>query len=544
MASNDEIKKLALTNGNVITVDEGNPRAQAVYIIGERIVKVGSDGEIGGLIDAATDVIDLEGRTVVPGFVDCHAHPMGYGQSLMNVNCCTPPKRSIEDIVESVREAAEEKGDGEWILGRGYDDFKLAEKRHPNRWDLDRAAPDNPVIITRLCGHISVANSLALENAGITKDTKDPEGGEIDRDPETGEPTGVLRGGARAPFRELIPPPDLEKLKKSIELAAEEFLARGVTSVSDAGVRDPLTVKAYQAAVRDGMPIRVNLMMSREILDHLSELGLETGFGDERLRIGAIKMVFDGSFSGRTAAMFEPFKDTPGNTGILYTSQEELNEGVLASHEAGFQVGVHAIGDRAISGVLDAYEVALERLPKADHRFRIEHCGINNPEIVSRIRSLGVIPVPQPIFLWGEGESYRAGLDVKRANWAYPVNTWMDEGITVALSSDCPATSGEELISPLLGIHVAVNRKTDAGNDIGPAQRIGIEEAIRAYTLNGAIATFEEETKGSIEPGKLADLVVLSEDPVEVAPGTIKDVGVEITIVGGRIAYNKRIQLS
>lgn len=544
MASNDEIKKLALTNGNVITVDEGNPRAQAVYIIGERIVKVGSDGEIGGLIDEATDVIDLEGRTVVPGFVDCHAHPMGYGQSLMNVNCCTPPMRSIEDIVESVREAAEEKGDGEWILGRGYDDFKLAEKRHPNRWDLDRAAPDNPVIITRLCGHISVANSLALENAGITKDTKDPEGGEIDRDPETGEPTGVLRGGARAPFRELIPPPDLEKLKKSIELAAEEFLARGVTSVSDAGVRDPLTVKAYQAAVRDGMPIRVNLMMSREILDHLSELGLETGFGDERLRIGAIKMVFDGSFSGRTAAMFEPFKDTPGNTGILYTSQEELNEGVLASHEAGFQVGVHAIGDRAISGVLDAYEAALERLPKADHRFRIEHCGINNPEIVSRIRSLGVIPVPQPIFLWGEGESYRAGLDVKRANWAYPVNTWMDEGITVALSSDCPATSGEELISPLLGIHVAVNRKTDAGNDIGPAQRIGVEEAIRAYTLNGAIATFEEETKGSIEPGKLADLVVLSEDPAEVAPGTIKDVGVEITIVGGRIAYNKRIQLS
>ncbi|MCW3979616.1 MAG: amidohydrolase [Candidatus Bathyarchaeota archaeon] len=544
MASNSEINKLALTNGNVITIDERNPRAQAVYIVGERIVKVGSDGEIGGLIDEATDVIDLEGRTVVPGFVDCHAHPMGFGQSLMNVNCCTPPMRSIEDIVESIREAVEEKGEGEWILGRGYDDFKLAEKRHPNRWDLDSAAPDNPVIITRLCGHISVVNSLALELVGITKDTKDLEGGEIDRDTETGEPTGVLRGGAIAPIRGIIPPPDLEKLKRGIELAAEEFLTRGVTSVSDAGVRDPLTVKAYQAVMRDGMPIRVNLMMSREVLDHLSELGVETGFGDERLRIGAIKMVFDGSFSGRTAAMFEPFKDTPGNTGILYTSQEELNEGVLASHEAGFQVGVHAIGDRAISGVLDAYEAALKRLPKADHRFRIEHCGINSPEIVLRIKSLGVIPVPQPIFLWGEGESYRAGLDGERADWAYPVKTWMDEGITVALSSDCPATSGEELISPLLGIHVAANRKTDAGNDIGPAQRIGVENAIRAYTLNGAIATFEEGIKGSIEPGKLADLVVLSEDPTEVTPGAIKDVGLEMTIVGGRIAYRKRIQLS
>lgn len=539
MSSNTELNKLALTNGNVITVDERNPRAQAVYIVGERIAKVGSDDEIGGLIDEATDVIDLDGRTVVPGFVDCHAHPMGYGQSLMNVNCCTPPMRSIEDIVEAVRKAVEEKGEGEWILGRGYDDFKVAEKRHPNRWDLDRAAPDNPVIITRLCGHISAVNSFALELAGITKDTKDTEGGEIDRDPETGEPTGVLRGGARAPIRGLIPPPDLEKLKRGIELAADEFLARGVTSVSDAGVRDPITMKAYQAAVRDGLPIRVNLMMSRDVLDHLSGLGLETGFGDERLRIGAVKMVFDGSFSGRTAAMFEPFKDTPGNTGILYTSQEELDEGVLASHEAGFQVGVHAIGDRAISGVLDAYEAALKRLPKQDHRLRIEHCGINSPEIVSRIRSLGVIPVPQPIFLWGEGESYRAGLDGERADWAYPVKTWMDEGITVALSSDCPATSGEELISPLLGIHVAVNRKTDAGNDIGPAQKIGVEKAIGAYTLNGAFATFEEDAKGSIEPGKLADLAVLSEDPTEVAPGKIKDVGVEMTIVGGRIAYRK-----
>jgi len=197
MASNSEINKLALTNGNVITIDERNPRAQAVYIVGERIVKVGSDGEIGGLIDEATDVIDLEGRTVVPGFVDCHAHPMGFGQSLMNVNCCTPPMRSIEDIVESIREAVEEKGEGEWILGRGYDDFKLAEKRHPNRWDLDSAAPDNPVIITRLCGHISVVNSLALELVGITKDTKDLEGGEIDRG--DGGAHGRAQGGRDSP---------------------------------------------------------------------------------------------------------------------------------------------------------------------------------------------------------------------------------------------------------------------------------------------------------------------------------------------------------
>jgi predicted amidohydrolase YtcJ len=531
------MRKLALTKGNVITVDRENPRAHSVFIVGYRIVKVGSDEEIRDLLDEETEVIDLEGRTLLPGFVDCHAHPMGFGQFLLSVDCRTPPARSIDDISANIREAAVEKESGEWVQGWGYDDFKLLEKRHPNRWDLDKAAPENPVIITRLCGHISVVNSLALQLAGITKDTEEIEGGEIDRDPETGESTGILRGGARAPFRRLIPPPTVEQLKKGIELAAEEFLARGVTSFSDAGVRDPRTVKAYNSALEDGMQIRVNLMMSRDNLEHLTELGLETGFGDDRLRIGAIKMVFDGSFSGRTAAMSEPFKDTPGNTGILYVSQEELNEGVLASHRAGFQVGVHAIGDRAISGVLDAYEAALKELPKSDHRLRIEHCGINSPEIIYRIKRLGVIPVPQPIFLWGEGESYRAGLDEERTNWAYPVKTWMDEGINVALSSDCPATSGEELISPLLGIHVAVNRKTDAGNDIGPAQKIGVEEAIRAYTLNGAIATLEESIKGSIEPGKLADLVVLSQDPTEVAPETIKDVGVEMTIVGGRIVY-------
>jgi hypothetical protein len=421
----------------------------------------------------------------------------------------------------------------------GYDDFKLTEKRHPNRWDLDKAAPKNPVLINRLCGHVSVANSLALKLAGISKDTKDPEGGEIDRDPETGEPIGILRGGARAPIRKIMPPASFDELKKGIKLAAKEFIARGVTSVSDAGVDDPTVVKAYKAAIDEGMPLRVNMMMSRDLLSDLKKLGLETSFGDDKLRIGAIKMVFDGSFSGRTAAMSKPFKDTLDNSGILYMSQKELNEGVEASHMAGFQVGVHAIGDRAILGVLDAYEEALKNHPKRDHRFRIEHCGINSNEIVARIKKLGVIPIPQPIFLFGEGESYRAGLEEEDLKWAYPVRAWLDAGINVALSSDCPATSGEELISPLLGIYVAVTRKTDAGHELGPEQSIGVEEALKAYTLGGAYATFEEDIKGSIEPGKLADLTVISKDPTSVDAERIKDLSVEMTIIGGSIVYTK-----
>lgn len=539
MARESGIKKLALTNGNILTIDDEDTVASAILIAGDRIFSVGSDDEILRQATDGVEVIDLDGKTVVPGFVDCHAHPMGFGESLLAVNCRTPPMRSIGNIVEGVRRAAEEKSEGEWIFGRGYDDFKLEEKRNPNRWDLDMAAPNNPVLIMRLCGHVIVANSLALKLAGISKDTKDPEGGEIDRDPETGEPTGVLRGGAMVPLGEIIPPTSFENLKRGIKLSSDEFLARGVTSVSDAGVGSPLNVKAYMAAKEEGMPLRVNMMMSRGLLEHLKNLGLETGFGGEGLRIGAIKMVFDGSFSGRTAAMTKPFVDTPENSGILYMTQEELDEGVRVSHEAGFHVGVHAIGDRAISGVLDAYEKTLAEKPNHDHRFRIEHCGINSPEIVARIKKMGVIPVPQPIFLYGEGESYRAGLEPGNLKWAYPFKAWLDAGITVAMSSDCPATSGEELISPLLGIYVAVNRKTDAGQELGPEQRVTVEEALRAYTMGGAYATFEEEDKGSIEPGKLADLAVLSRDPTQVDTEEIKDIEVEMTIVGGRVEYMK-----
>ena len=541
MTSKASLKGLALYNGKIVTIDEKRPRAEAVYILGDRIVKVGSDAEIKPLIDDETETIDLDGRAVVPGFIDCHAHPMSYGQQLLNVDCRTPPNHSIEELLERIREAAERSEEGEWIRGAGFDDFKLSEKRNPNRWDLDRAAPHNPVIITRMCGHVSVVNSLALELARITKDTKDPEGGEIYRDPETGEPTGVLRGGARAPLRELIPPPSLQRLKDGIKLSSAKFIAKGVTSVSDAGVGNPLVVKAYRAAMDEGMYLRVNMMPSMSTLEHLTALGLGTGFGGPELRFGAIKMVFDGSFTGRTAAMEEPFRDTPGNRGILYMGQEELEANVLQAHEAGYQVGVHAIGDRAISGVLDAYEKALKKAPREDHRLRIEHCGINSPEIVSRIKELGVIPVPQPIFLWGEGESYLVGLEREMTEWAYPVKTWMEAGITVALSSDCPATSGSELVSPLLGIHVAVNRRTDAGNEVGPSQRVCVEDAIRGYTLNGAVATFEEGEKGSIEPGKLADLVVLAEDPMSVDPGSIKDVEVDMTIIGGRVAFSRTI---
>ncbi len=540
MSTDRRMRNTAFICGNIITMDCKKPRAEAILVVGDRISVVGSNSEIEAFIDGGTEVIDLGGRTLVPGFIDCHAHPMFYGESLMAVDCRTPPVSSIKELVSAIHMKAEEEPKGEWIIGTGYDDFKLAERRHPNRWDLDDAAPDNPVVIMRLCGHVSVMNSLALQMAGITKDSADPEGGHIDKDQETGEPTGVLRGNAMTPIYVLIPPSDMEKLRRAFRLAAEQFLARGVTSVSDADVDSSLVVKAYQAATReDGVPLRVNLMMSVSMLDDLSRLGVQTGFGDDKLRIGAIKIVADGSSSGRTAAVSEPYEDDPGNTGIMYISREELDEKILASHKAGFQVGVHAIGDKAISVVLDSYEKALKELPRADHRLRIEHCGICTPTIIERIKRICVIPVPQPIFLYGEGESYRAGLGEERVKWAYPLRSYLENGIVTPMSSDCPATSGTELISPLLGIYVAVTRKTDSGRELGPEQRILVEDALRCYTLNSAYAAFEDDVKGSIEPGKLADFAVLSEDPTRIAEEKIKDTYVEMTIVGGKVVYTR-----
>ncbi len=533
-------KKLAFINGNVITMDETNPKAQAVLVIDDKIFKVGSDEEIKKLIDEDTDVIDLEGQTLVPGFVDCHAHPLNFGLALMSVDCKTPSANSIKEIVEKIQVVAEEKLDGAWIIGRGYDDFKLSEKRHPNRWDLDEAAPNNPVIITRFCEHISVVNSLALELAGISEDTEDPEGGQIDRDPKTSEPTGILRWGAKELVLRIIPPPSVEQLRKAIILASEQFLAKGVTSVSEAGEINASAMKAYQIAIwEDSMPLRINLMMPISMLGFLRKLGFSSGFGDDRLRIGPIKIIADGSTSGRTAALSEPYEDSPENIGMMYLSQNELNNIVLTAHSAGFQVGVHAIGDRAISAVIDAIELALEQLPKTDHRHRIEHCGINSSTIITRLKKLGIIPVPQPIFLYGEGESYRAGLGEDRVKWAYPLKSYIESGITTPMSSDCPCTSGCELISPLLGIYVAVTRMTDAGREIGAEQKIEVKDALKAYTLNSAYVTFEEGVKGSIEPGKLADFVVLSDDLLNVRDNEIKDIYVEMTIIGGKTVYKK-----
>jgi len=534
--SNPLCADLVLVRGRVITVNPKKQLVEAIAVSKGRIVRVGTTREIERLVGKGTQTIDLKGRAVLPGFIDAHNHLWQFGLTLSQVNCRSPPIKSLKEIVDKIGERASKTPKGRWVVGWGYDDTKLKERRHPNRWDLDKVAPHVPVMIRRTCGHTCVVNSRALEMVGYTANTPQPEGGEIEKNPVTGEPTGVLRETAMKPVNDLARAYSVEELMEAIKLGQERLLSEGITSCHEAGL-DANTIKAYQRLFALGqLKLRVYMMVYVDLLAQVVETGFVTGFGNDWLKIGCIKMMMDGGMGGRTAALYEPYEGAGDSRGIIYMSQEKLNELVKKAHEAGFQIGIHAIGDRAIDISLNALEAALKTVPRKDHRHRIEHCGLCTPELTARLKRLGVIPVGQPPFLYNIGDSFWTNLGGARIRWTYPFRTWLDEGIPAPGSSDRPVVLG----APLLGIWACVNRKTEAGRMLAAEERVTPEEAIRMYTLNAAYASFEENLKGSIEPGKLADLVVLSADPCEVQADEIRNIRVEMTIVGGGVAYQAK----
>ncbi|MCD6058917.1 MAG: Amidohydrolase 3, partial [Thermomicrobiales bacterium] len=392
----------------------------------------------------------------------------------------------------------------------------------PTRQELDAATGGRPAFLTRTCGHLGVANSAALARAGITRTTPDPEGGQIDRD-KRGEPTGLLRETAMSLIQEQIPRSTRAELKDALRAAGERFLAFGITSVGEAKIRTSDELAAYQELAAAGeLPVRVfTMMMIDDTLDALSRLGMRTGWGDAWLRIGPAKLFQDGSGGGRTAAMTTEYVNDPGNRGITIYDQEGLNE--------------RAIGDRAITMILDAYEQALTKMPKADHRFRIEHCGMCIPEIIDRMARMAVIAVPQPSFIYELGDSYIRNFTPEQLACSYPGRTWFDRGIVAAGSSDVPVVDCDVLVN----LRSAVTRLTQTGQRMGPGQGVTIDEALRMFTINGAFASFEEEIKGTITPGKLADLVVLSGDPRAIPAEDLPSLSVEMTVVDGRVAYER-----
>ncbi len=513
-----------IENANVITLNRRQPRAEAIAIRENRIIAVRSNGQIRPLVAKGTRIIDAKGKTVVPGLVDCHVHMMGFGSLLRSIQLTDV--RSIRKMQDRIREFSRGLPKRTWIQGGRWDHELLAERRYPTRFDLDEAAPSNPVFLMRICGHVGVANSMALRLAGITRNTK-VVSGKIEIDKKTGRPNGVLWENALDLIRRVIPKPSEKQLEPECLLACQKAAEAGLTCVHWL-VNSTKEVKVIRKLFEKGdLPVRVRLGLPVEKIDAML-LGLGAGFRNDMIRFGFVKILADGSLGGHSAALKMPYSDQTENCGMMLYTQKELDAMILKAHHNGFQLGVHAIGDKAIDETLSAYEKALKKEPRQDHRHRIEHASVLDRRLIERMKRLNAIASVQPHFatsdFWIQDR-----LGHERGKWVYPFETLIKKGVVVISGSDCPV----EPISPVLGIWSASNRKDN------PAQAITAEEALRTYTLNAAFASFDDTKLGTVEKGKLADLTMLSDDIVCCDPEEIKNITVEMTIVDGKITYSR-----
>ncbi|MGE5560012.1 MAG: amidohydrolase [Chloroflexota bacterium] len=489
----------------------------------------------------AAEVVDLDGQTAIPGLTDSHMHLLNYGLNLERV--ILNQVRSLGELTELVRARAATLHPGDWVVGRGWDQDRLAEHRYPTVADLDRVAPDNPVVLVRACGHLSVCNSLALRLAGVSRDTPDPDGGRIDRD-EAGNPTGILREGAMGLVGRHIPTPDFAALKRALQAAMQRALAAGLTmvhtdDVGTAGGLEPAMALYDQTARAGDPPFRAQLEVSAKYVDDLIGRGLRTGDGDEWFRIGPLKLFADGSLGGGTAALSQPYADAPDSCGIPILTPEAMDAIVAKAHDNGLQVAIHAIGDRAAEIALNAIAKAQAGGPRTDLRHRIVHCQILRPDLIARFVRENVCADIQPKFIttdlhWAER---RLGRD--RLRWSYAWRDLLEAGVRCAGGSDAPV----EPLEPFLGIYASVTRCDLDGQPAGgwlPEQRLTVEEALRLFTTGGAYVGHDERTRGMVAPGCQADLAVLSANPLRIDPFALKDIRVMMTVVGGRVAFRRQ----
>jgi predicted amidohydrolase YtcJ len=522
---------LVLYNANIFTVDAAQPRAQAVAIAGGRFLAVGRNDQVRPLATSRTRSISLAGQTVVPGFIDAHTHPADSGRRhLREVDC---DLRSIQAILTAIRERAARTPRGQWVLGFKYDDTKTEEGRRLTRQDLDGAAPDHPVYISHRGGHTGYVNSSAMQLAGVDEMTPDPSGGHLDRDPQTGRLTGTLLERATAPFAAAIPSQfTRDDYREGVKLISRMMTRTGVTSVHDA-LGSPEDLRAYQDARDSGeLLFRVYCHLNYTHIDKMIAAGVRTGLGDEWVRVGAMKMMCDGSISERTARLSQPYAGRPNDYGILVMPEEELYTYGRKAHEAGWQIGVHANGDVAIDMTLRVYERLQREVPRRDPRFRLEHCTVINDGLLRRMKALGAIPTPFSTYVYYHGEKMKE-YGAERLNSMFALRSFLDAGIRPTQASDYPPGPFE----PMMALQSSVTRTDSKGNVWGPRQRVTVEEALRIGTLHGAFASFEENLKGSIEAGKLADLVVLGRDPTKEDPLSLIKIPVERTMVGGRWVF-------
>lgn len=524
------IPELILHHANIFTVDQAQPRAEAIALARGRFLAVGKNDDVLNLATASTKTIDLAGKTVVPGFIDAHSHPgMAGRMHLRQVDC---DLRSIEDIQDAIRARAAQTPPGEWVLGFKYDDMKTAEKRPLSRADLDLAAPGHPVMITHRGGHTAYVNSAAYARAGIDESVNDPFGGHFYRD-AAGRLNGKLAELASDPFTRLQPHTETRDDYRAGAAHISKMLARaGITSIGDA-MATPDDVRGYTDAREAGeLLTRLYCFIHQPHWATVNAAGIRTGFGDEWVRIGPMKTFCDGSLSERTAAITQPYVGRPDDHGILVITEEELYAQARAAHENDWQIAVHVNGDIAIDMTLRVYERLQREHPRRDPRFRLEHCTIVNPELVRRIQALGAIPNPFSTYVYWHGDKFFE-YGAERLEQMFAVKSFLDAGVRVTQTSDYPPGPFE----PMMAMQSQVTRTDMDGRLWGPSQRISVAEAIRVATLHGAYASYEENLKGSIEFGKLADLVVLGRDPTQIDPFQLISTPIERTMVGGQWVY-------
>lgn len=518
-----------LINGHIYTMDPQHPRARALAICKGRIWAVGGD-DLRALAGPETEVVDLEGRTVLPGLADSHIHLSWFALGLQQVDLTGTATR--EEMLARVAARAAATAAGEWILGRGWHQEEWPDRRFPTAADLDAVAPHHPVLLVAKSGHALVANTRAMERAGITADTPDPPGGQVVRD-DTGRPSGLFLEEAMRLLQQAIPYPDAAALARMLPPALEHLARLGLTAVH--GMGDLTALEACQRLREDGAPLllRAIFYLPLEGLDHARALRLRFGPGDDFLRIGGVKVFADGALGPRTAAMLEPYIGEPENRGILTLEPEKLREVVWRAAEGGLALAVHAIGDRANRLVMDALE-ALPAGNRARLRHRIEHVQLLHPDDVGRLAALGVVASMQPIHAVQDAPMADRYWGPARCALAYAWRSLLDAGTVLAFGSDCPVESP----NPFLGIHAAVTRSRPDGyggpEGWIPAQRITVEEAVRAYTWGAAWAVGLEDRLGTLTPGKWADLVVLDRDVFTTDPSLIPQTRVLGTMVGGQ----------
>ncbi len=529
--------------GPIVTVNGEDVVAEALAVAGETIVAVGDEVEIRALAGDGVEIIDLEGKALLPGFIDPHSHfPNSgrYGIEFVDLN--SPPigtMNSIPDIIEALRLEAAGKPEGTWVVGRGYDDTLLQENRHPDRWDLDKVSSRHPIFLSHISGHLGSCNSLALKLGGVTADTENPPGGVIRHHKQTGEPTGVFEEpAAMALVRGKIPPGDLEHEIKVIEEAARDYLSKGVTSAQNAAT-DKTQMRALQeSSARGLLPLRIlgfpNWEYALEISAGTAAFDM---VADHAIGRGAAKLFQDGSIQGYTGYLSKPyhvpFEGDESYRGYAIFPRERLLEIVTDLHQHGWQVAIHGNGDAAIDDILDAFEAAQEKHPREDARHIIVHSQMAREDQLDRIADLRAIPSFFSLHTYYWGDRHRdIFMGPERAQRISPARSAQDRGLHYTIHCDTPVVP----MTPLLLVWAAVNRQTVNGASLGPEQCITPAQALRAVTIEGAYQSFEEELKGSLEPGKLADLVILSGNPLDDA-GAIRELRVEETIVGGKTVY-------